>query len=82
MWEGTPEGASFDRPANRLPMEYPTGAVDVYKRQVNLPVIVAYDGFFTSHQKHRCAVMARDEDARAFVGPHKPAPVSYTHLRA
>ena len=49
---------------------------------VNLPVIVAYDGFFTSHQKHRCAVMARDEDARAFVGPHKPAPVSYTHLRA
>ncbi|MGI6201678.1 MAG: alpha-galactosidase [Christensenellales bacterium] len=27
MWEGTPEGASFDRPANRLPMEYPTGAV-------------------------------------------------------
>lgn len=40
---------------------------------VNLPVIVAYDGFFTSHQKRRCAVMARDEDARAFVGPHKPA---------
>ena len=28
---------------------------------VNLPVIVAYDGFFTSHQKHRCAVMAQDE---------------------
>ncbi len=36
---------------------------------VRLPVIVAFDGFFTSHQKRNAFVFARDEDVRAFVGP-------------
>ena len=36
--------------------------------QVRLPVVVAYDGFFTSHQKGRCQRFAEDEDVRAFVG--------------
>ncbi len=34
-----------------------------------LPVIVAFDGFFTSHQKRNCHVFARGEDVRAFIGP-------------
>jgi len=34
-----------------------------------LPVIVAFDGFFTSHQKRNCHVFARDEDVQAFIGP-------------
>lgn len=34
-----------------------------------LPVIVAFDGFFTSHQKRNCHVFARDEDVKAFIGP-------------
>ena len=29
--------------------------------QVKLPVIVAFDGFFTSHQKRRCMVFEKDE---------------------
>src|SRR3989304_4369984 len=36
---------------------------------VRLPVIVAYDGFFTSHQKRRLQVFARDADVQAFLGP-------------
>ena len=36
--------------------------------QVKLPVIVAFDGFFTSHQKRRCQVFAKDEDVQAFLG--------------
>ncbi len=35
---------------------------------LRLPVIVAFDGFFTSHQKRNCSVFAHDEDVRAFVG--------------
>ncbi len=34
-----------------------------------LPVIVAFDGFFTSHQKRNCRVFAQDEDVQAFIGP-------------
>lgn len=34
-----------------------------------LPVIVAFDGFFTSHQKRNCHVFARDEDVQDFIGP-------------
>ena len=37
--------------------------------KVRLPVIVAYDGFFTSHQKRRLKVFSRDDDVRAFLGP-------------
>lgn len=39
--------------------------------QVCLPVVVAYDGFFTSHQKGRCYRFAEDETVRAFVGEKK-----------
>src|SRR3990172_11818641 len=38
-------------------------------QDVRLPVIVAYDGFFTSHQKRRLQVFARDADVQAFLGP-------------
>ena len=37
--------------------------------QLLLPVIVAFDGFFTSHQKRNSYVFARDEDVQAFIGP-------------
>ena len=36
---------------------------------LSLPVIVAYDGFFTSHQKRNSQVFTRDEDVQAFIGP-------------
>ncbi len=35
---------------------------------VRLPVVVAYDGFFTSHQKRRCMRFQHDEDVRHFIG--------------
>ena len=35
---------------------------------VRLPVVVAYDGFFTSHQKRRCYRFESDEAVREFVG--------------
>ena len=44
---------------------------------VRLPVIVAFDGFFTSHQKRRCQVIAEDADVRAFVGEYR---AEYTAL--
>lgn len=36
---------------------------------LRLPVIVAFDGFFTSHQKRNCYVFAHDEDVQEFLGP-------------
>jgi len=36
--------------------------------KVRLPVVVAYDGFFTSHQKGRCYRFEKDEDVRSFIG--------------
>ena len=36
--------------------------------EVQLPVIVAYDGFFTSHQKKRCYQFENEETVRAFIG--------------
>lgn len=36
---------------------------------VKLPCIVAFDGFFTSHQKRNCYVFANDETVRGFIGP-------------
>lgn len=36
---------------------------------VNLPAIVAYDGFHTSHANRRIEVFADPEDVRRFVGP-------------
>ncbi len=37
--------------------------------QLRLPVIVAFDGFFTSHQKRNCYVFSDDETVRKFIGP-------------
>lgn len=48
---------------------------------VRLPVAVAYDGFFTSHQKRRCMRFAFDADVKAFIGEKKePYPFfDFTH---
>ncbi len=35
---------------------------------LRLPVIVAFDGFFTSHQKRNCYVFSEDETVRNFIG--------------
>ena len=37
--------------------------------KLRLPVIVAFDGFFTSHQKRNCYVFADDETVQEFIGP-------------
>lgn len=37
---------------------------------VKLPAIVAFDGFFTSHQKRNCYVFEKDETVREFVGEY------------
>lgn len=39
--------------------------------RVKLPVIVAFDGFFTSHQKRNSQVFKDDETVRKFVGDYK-----------
>ena len=39
--------------------------------QVRLPVVVAYDGFFTSHQKGRCLRFEDDEVVREYIGEKK-----------
>lgn len=36
--------------------------------RVRLPVAVAYDGFFTSHQKRRCLRFEREQAVREFLG--------------
>jgi pyruvate ferredoxin oxidoreductase alpha subunit len=36
--------------------------------RLRLPVIVAFDGFFTSHQKRNCYVFANDKDVQRFIG--------------
>jgi len=38
---------------------------------VRLPVVVAYDGFFTSHQKRRCMRFEKEETVRGFLGEKK-----------
>lgn len=38
---------------------------------VRLPVAVAYDGFFTSHQKRKCYRFADDKTVRDFIGDKK-----------
>ncbi|WP_199614345.1 thiamine pyrophosphate-dependent enzyme [Paenibacillus alkalitolerans] len=45
---------------------------------VRLPVIVASDGYFTSHQKRRVQTFANREDVHAFVGEHPPE--GYLHV--
>lgn len=36
---------------------------------LKLPVIVAFDGFFTSHQKRNCYVFEEDKTVKDFIGP-------------
>lgn len=36
--------------------------------KLSLPVVVAYDGFFTSHQKNVMEVFEKDEDVKKYVG--------------
>lgn len=40
--------------------------------KVNLPVAIAFDGFFTSHQKQKCFVFADDESVQNFLGKKQP----------
>ncbi len=47
--------------------------------QVRLPVVVAYDGFFTSHQKVRCYRFEYDEVVRNYIG-HKVEPYPFLDL--
>lgn len=46
---------------------------------VNLPVAVAFDGFFTSHQKQKCYVFEEDASVQKFIGT-KRAPYSLLNL--
>lgn len=39
--------------------------------RVKLPVIVAFDGFFTSHQKKKLKVFENDSDVKEYVGDYK-----------
>lgn len=39
--------------------------------KVSLPAAVAYDGFFTSHQKRRCLRFKDDNAVKDFIGPKK-----------
>ncbi len=39
--------------------------------QIRLPVIVAFDGFFTSHQKRNCYVFSDDKTVQDFIGKCK-----------
>lgn len=39
---------------------------------VNLPVVIAFDGFFTSHQKQKCSVFKHDDSVLGFIGDKSP----------
>lgn len=43
-------------------------AIKIAER-LRLPVIVAFDGFFTSHQKRNCYVFSDDKTVADFIGP-------------
>lgn len=47
--------------------------------KVKLPVIVAFDGFFTSHQKTKVNIFSNDKDVTDFIGEYK---AEYTLLDA
>ncbi len=47
--------------------------------KLRLPVIVAYDGFFTSHQKRKVSVFEKDEDVLNFIGEYKPEVTVFDH---
>jgi pyruvate ferredoxin oxidoreductase alpha subunit len=44
--------------------------------EVRLPVIVAYDGYFTSHQKRKVTVIKNRDDVQKFIGT---APTNFPH---
>ncbi|TCN25409.1 thiamine pyrophosphate-dependent enzyme [Mesobacillus foraminis] len=44
--------------------------------EVRLPVIVSFDGYFTSHQKRRVQVLKNKEDVQKFIGD---PPTSFPH---
>lgn len=44
--------------------------------EVRLPVIVSFDGYFTSHQKRRVQVFAENDDVQEFIGE---PPKDYPH---
>jgi pyruvate ferredoxin oxidoreductase alpha subunit len=50
---------------------------------VRLPVMVVYDGFFTSHQKRRIEIFDDPDAVRAFLGerPDFPTPLDLEHPR-
>ena len=49
--------------------------------EVRLPVLIAYDGFFTSHQKRRIQVFDDPDAVRRFLGerPQYPSPLDTEH---
>lgn len=47
-------------------------------KDVRLPVIVASDGYFTSHQKRRVQTFAHRKDVHAFIGEQPPAGFPHT----
>ncbi|MBA9086910.1 pyruvate ferredoxin oxidoreductase alpha subunit [Fontibacillus solani] len=46
--------------------------------EVRLPVLVASDGYFTSHQKRRVHTFANREDVQKFIGERPPAGFAHT----
>lgn len=40
---------------------------------VNLPVAIAFDGFYTSHQKRKCLVFENDTTVTNYIGERNPA---------
>lgn len=46
---------------------------------VQLPAAIAFDGFFTSHQKRKCYVFEEDQTVLNYIGPKK-APYSVLNL--
>lgn len=46
--------------------------------EVRLPVLVASDGYFTSHQKRRVHTFANQEDVQNFIGKQPPAGFAHT----
>lgn len=58
--------------ANSVQMVYDYNLIGLKLAEaVNLPVAVAFDGFFTSHQKRRCMIFEEDQDVQDYVGPVK-----------
>ncbi len=47
--------------------------------RVNLPSIVSYDGYITSHQKHNVEVFSDSSDVREFIGPKQFDKNKYLH---